>query len=72
VKSRFVVLCGLSNIRFDHFDFFNENSCFFYLPHMKYEKNIGFMSGKMQKNIADLHVLGLFRHKKHDFGEKKI
>jgi hypothetical protein len=24
-----------------------------------------------KKNIVDLHVLGLFRHKKHDLGENK-
>jgi hypothetical protein len=28
--------------------------------------------GKNEKNIADLHVLGLFRQKKHDLSEKKF
>jgi hypothetical protein len=35
----------------------------FYLPHMEYEGSIGFVSGKMIYFIADLHVLGLSRHK---------
>jgi hypothetical protein len=42
------------------------NSFPFYLPHMEYEGNIGFLAGKMKKIIADFHVLGLFIAKKHN------
>jgi hypothetical protein len=37
---------------------------------MQYEGSIGFVSEKLKKIIVDLHVSGLFRHKKHDLGEK--
>jgi hypothetical protein len=43
----------------------------FYLPHMEYEINIGLVSRKMKKIIADFHVLGLFIAKKQDLIEKK-
>jgi hypothetical protein len=33
---------------------------------MEYEGNIGLVSRKMKKNIADFHVLGLFIPKKSD------
>jgi hypothetical protein len=39
---------------------------------MEYEGSFGFVSRKMKKKIADLHVLGLFMAKKHDLSEKKI
>jgi hypothetical protein len=39
---------------------------------MEYEGSFGFVSRKMKKIIADLHVLGLFMAKKHDLSEKKI
>jgi hypothetical protein len=37
---------------------------------MEYEGSIGFVSRKIKKNIADVHVLGLFMAKKHDLSEK--
>jgi hypothetical protein len=41
----------------------------FYLPHMEYEGSFGFVSRKMKKNIADLHVLELWL--KNMIGAKK-
>jgi hypothetical protein len=39
---------------------------------MEYDGSIGFVTGKMEKIIADFHVLGLSIAKKHNLSEKKI
>jgi hypothetical protein len=44
----------------------------FYLPQMKYEESIGFVSGKFTFFIAEFQVLELYTPKKHDLSEKNI
>jgi hypothetical protein len=61
---------GLRQI-FDIFSRKFQNFSDFYLPHMEYERSIGFVSRKMKIIIADFHVLGLFMAEKHDLSEKK-
>jgi hypothetical protein len=44
----------------------------FYLPHMEYERSVGFVSRKITFLIAYFHVLGLFIAKKYNLSEKKF
>jgi hypothetical protein len=37
---------------------------------MEYEGNIGLVTGKMKKIIADFHVYSTFYSKKHDLRDK--